>query len=144
MPETINGSVVNEPVSVWECYDLQTGTIYWRQTGITQPPTQITFSENTMPVPGGSARTDRTVASLLYLGSGRIIKYNPVTGAVTSNQTIPTFSSSILYADPYILSIQSIGTSSAPNYRLINWTLSGVGNNFTASIDSNISWHSLH
>ena len=97
--EPFNG--VTQPV--WTCFDLQTGKVYWQLTSImngatNQAPTLISYAENTMPVPGATARTDRTVASLLYLGSGRVIKYNPITGAVTANMTIPTFTSSLLYA----------------------------------------------
>jgi len=118
--------VITEPYDgisqpVWTCFDLQTGKVYWQITGIyngatNQAPTFISYSENTQPVPGGAARTDRTVASLLYLSSSRVIKYNPITGAVTVNQTTPTFVSSTLYADPFILSVQNTGTSAAPVY----------------------------
>ena len=129
---------------VWTCFDLQTGKVYFQITGINnggtnQAPTMISYSENTMPVPGGAARTDRTVASLLYLGSGRVIKYNPITGAVILNQTIPTFSSSTLYADPNVLSVQTINAT-LNQYRLINWTITGLGSNFTTNIISNITW----
>ncbi len=139
--EPFNG--VTQPV--WICYDLQTGKIIWQITGIyngatNQAPTMISYSENTMPVPGGAARTDRTVASLLWLGTGRVIKYNPMTGAATLNQTIPTFVSSTLYADPFILSVQNLGTTANPVYRLINWTLSGVGSNFAANVNGNVTW----
>ena len=141
---TINGSVVTETTAVWTCFDLQTGKIYWQQTGIgTQFPTLISYSENTMPVPGAGARTDRTVASLVYLGSGRVIKYNPITGAVTANMSIPTFSSSLLYADPYVLSIQDLGASQGANrYHLVNWTLTGISNTGSIStyVQSNITY----
>ena len=44
-----------------------------------------------------------------------------------------------------MLSIQNIGTTSNPNYRLINWTLDGIGTAttaalFQAQIVSNITW----
>ncbi len=127
--------------NVWTCYDLRTGQIYWEKTGINQVPTYISYSENAPPVSGGLGRTDRTVASLLYIGSNQVIKYNPMTGAVTLNQTIPSLSST-LYADPYVLSVQNLGNNvPAPQrYRLINWTLEGLGNNFTANIQSNITY----
>ena len=50
--------------TVWECYDIQTGQIYWDLTNVTRIPTLISFAENTPPVPGALGRTDRTVASL--------------------------------------------------------------------------------
>jgi hypothetical protein len=126
--------------AVWTCYDLRTGQIIWERTGINQVPQYISYSENAPPVSGATARTDRTVASLMYIGSGLVVKYNPMTGAVTLNQTIPTFTSSVLYADPNVLSIQNIGNSTRPNYRLINWTIAGLGSNFTANVISNSSY----
>lgn len=120
--------------NVWTSYDLRTGKIYWEKIGINQVPTYISYSQNAPPVLGGEGRTDRTVASLLYIGNTQVIKYNPMTGAVTLNQTIPSMSSN-LYADPYVLSVQNLGGSRG--YRLINWTLEGLGNNFTTNIISN-------
>jgi hypothetical protein len=97
-----------------------------------------------MPVPGASARTDRTVASLLYLGTNRVIKYNPVTGVVTANMSTPSFSSSLLYADPYVLSIQDLGAAQGANrYHLINWTVTGISStatSFTPYVISNITY----
>jgi hypothetical protein len=131
--------------AVWECYDIQTGEIYWDLTNVTRIPTMISFAENTPPVPGALGRTDRTVASLVYIGSsavsgtGLVVKYDPMTGAITLNQTIP-LTSGTLYADPFVLSVQTLGSGSSTQYRLINWTLQGLGSNFTASINSNITW----
>ena len=125
--------------TVWECYDIQTGQIYWDLTGVTQVPTHISFAENAPPVPGGLGRTDRTIVNLAYIGSssvsgtGLVVKYNPMTGAVTSNETIPV-TSGTLYADPYVLSIQTIGSGANTQYRLINWTLQGISStNFVSS-----------
>lgn len=126
--------------AVWTCYDLRTGEIYWEKTGINQVPQYISYSQNAPPVSGAGARTDRTVASLLYVSNNLIVKYNPVTGAVTLNQTIPTMVATNFYSDPYILSIQNIGNTSNPNYRLLNWTLEGLGSNFTASVLGNVSY----
>jgi hypothetical protein len=131
---------VTQPV--WTCYDIRTGEIFWERTGVNQVPTYISYAQNAPPVSGATARTDRTVASLLYIGSNLVTKYNPMTGAVTLNQSIPTLSSSTLYADPYVLSIQNLG-SSVPveqRYCLINWTIEGLGSNFTSNIISNITY----
>jgi hypothetical protein len=131
--------------TVWECYDLRTGEIYWDLTNVTRIPTLISFAENTPPVPGALGRTDRTVASLVYIGAsavsgtGLVVKYDPMTGAVTLNQTIP-LTSGTLYADPNVLSVQTLGSGSNTQYRLINWTLQGLGSNFTANIISNITY----
>ncbi len=133
--------------TVWECFDIQTGQIYWDLTNISQIPTHISFAENTPPVPGGLGRTDRTIVNLVYIGPsavsniGLVVKYNPMTGAVTSNSTIP-ITSGTLYADPYVLSIQTLGSGSNTQYRLLNWTLQGLtSTNFaSACLISNISY----
>ena len=139
--------VITEPFDgitqpVWTCYDIQTGKVYWQLTNVTRVPTLISFAENAPPVPGGVTRADRTVPSLVYIGSsaitgtGLVTKYSPATGAVTVNATIPV-TSGTLYADPYVLSVQTIGTK---NY-LINWTLAGISStNFATCIMSNITW----
>jgi hypothetical protein len=142
--------VINEPYNgftqpVWTCYDIQTGKIYWQLTNITRVPTMISYSENTPYVPGATARADRTVPSLVYIGAsavtgtGLVVKYNPGNGAVLLNQTIP-LTSGTLYADPYVLSVQTLGSGSNTQYRLINWALGGLGSNFTASIMSNTTY----
>ncbi len=134
--------------SVWECFNLQTGQIYWQHTGITNPPTLVSISQAAPPVPGATSRASLTSPDPVYLSTSRIIEYDPISGAVVNNVTLPVspgLSSSILYADPYVLSIQNIGTTSNPNYRLINWTLDGIGTAttaalFQAQIVSNITW----
>ncbi len=129
--------------TVWECTDIRTGQVYWDLTNVAHPPTYISYAENSPPVPGGLGRTDRTTVSLLFLGTGFVTKYNPITGAITLNATIPTFASSTLYADPFVLSVQNIGTNTNPNYRLINWTLQGIGaagTTFANNLISNITF----
>jgi hypothetical protein len=123
--------------TVWECFNIRTGEIYWDVANINQPPTVISYAENTPPVPGALGRTDRTTVSLVYIGSSRVIKYNPITGSVTLNVSIPV-TTGTLYADPYVLSTQSL---TGGNYRLINWTLQGLSStNFATNIISNISY----
>ena len=140
--------------TVWECFDIQTGKIYWQLTNQTHTPTLISYSQQNPPVIGGAFRADRTQPSLVYIGAsavsglGLVIKYNPVTGAIIANSTIPLTSGTV-YADPYVLSVQTIGTK---NY-LINWTLDGItpglsfqslpgiqANFATYNLISNISW----
>jgi hypothetical protein len=125
----INGSAVTETVSVWQCYDIRTGKIYWEQTGITQPPTVVTKNLATPSVPGAEQTGAGAGSfSLIYVGSSRIIRYEPYTGAVQLNITIP-FASGTMYCDPYILSVQDLGAAAANatggRYRLVNWTLAG-------------------
>jgi hypothetical protein len=125
--------------SVWECSDIRTGQVYWDLPNIANKPTYISYAENAPPVPGGLGRTDRTTVSLLYLGSNLVTKYNPITGAIILNASIPSLSSSTLYADPYVLSIQDLGASQGANrYHLINWTLQGLSTNLTAFATTNV------
>ena len=121
---------------VWVSYDIQTGQVYWTITGLMDgthntAPTLLSYSLNNPPVPGGQYRADRTNPSLVYIGAsavsgvGLVIKYNPITGAVISNSTIP-LTSGTLYADPFVLSVQTLGSGTSTTYRLINWTLDGL------------------
>jgi outer membrane protein assembly factor BamB len=156
--ETITEPYQGVTQPVWTCFDLQTGKIYWQLTNQTHTPTLISYSQQNPPVIGGAFRADRTQPSLVYIGAsavsnlGLVIKYNPVTGAIIANSTIP-LTSGTLYADPYVLSVQNIGNTSSPNYRLINWTLDGItpglsfqslpgiqANFATYNLISNISW----
>lgn len=123
---TVNGTTQTEPISVWQCYDLRTGKIYWEQTGIAQTPTIVTQNLVAGAVPGAE-QTGMGAGSfsLVYIGSSRIIRYDPYTGAVQLNITLP-FSSGTMYADPYVLSIQDLGAAQGANrYHLINWTVAG-------------------
>jgi hypothetical protein len=126
MTEVINGSTVQETVSVWQCYDIRTGAIYWEQTGITQAPTLVTYNQAVSSEPGaGQTGMGTGTYSLMYLSGTRMIKYDPFSGAVQMNISLP-FLSATFYNDPYVLSIQNIGSAINPNYRLVNWTTIGV------------------
>ena len=125
----VNGTDVTETVSVWQCYDIRTGKIYWEQTGITQAPTIVTQNLVAGSVPGAE-QTGMGAGSfsLVSICSSRIIRYDPYTGSVQLNITLP-FSSGTMYVDPYVLSIQDLGAAAANatggRYRLINWTVAG-------------------
>jgi len=125
--QMINGSLVTETVSgVWQCYDIRTGAIYWEQTGIAQPPTVVTYNQAVASEPGaGQTGAGTGSFSLMYLSGTRMIKYDPYSGAVQMNISLP-FSASTFYNDPYVLSIQTIGSGSTATYRLVNWTTIGV------------------
>ncbi len=116
--------------SVWQCYDLRTGEIYWEKTGVTQAPTVISYqayaTANTASAAGKeAANLGGLNVALMYVGSGRIIKYNPWNGAVTQNYSFaPLTSATAQYGDMLFLSIQNIGNTTNPNYRLSNWTIS--------------------
>jgi len=127
--------------SVWQCYDLRTGEIYWEKTDVTTVPSYIEYDEGSGEVPGGAGRAfgDIGYVSLLYIGGGRLMKYNPFTGALTMDVEIPALTSSALYyRNCYALSVQNLGGG---QYRLINWTTAGVpGRNRYPLIISNTSY----
>jgi len=139
--------------SVWQCYDLRTGEIYWEKTGITQVPTMIMYSEREMDVvPGETASTLGMRVDLMYVGNSRLITYNAWTGAVKVNISISPLTTGTYYASydwPYFLTVQDLGANAANatggRYRLINWTLAGdvtgfgLGN-FRLGVCNNITW----
>jgi outer membrane protein assembly factor BamB len=136
----------------WRCYDIRTGELYWErplEDGESAPDIVEYMSQNE-EVPGASARAAKTIY-LVSISGGRILKYDPTTGVLEVNITgLPSgVSGSTFYADPYVLSVQRLGSS----YRLINWTIednagsweSGaagrtVVNDFTARVKNNITW----
>ncbi len=139
--KTFNG--VAQPV--WQCYDIRTGEVYFELTNITQPPTFIMYD------PGGNAGESdanaqpfTATAYLGYIGNGRLIKYRPWNGAIVGNYSIDPLTTGVFYNNPYVLSVQNIGTTANPNYRLINWTTKGTFDSLTTTagtrIVGNISW----
>ncbi|HLN46125.1 MAG TPA: PQQ-binding-like beta-propeller repeat protein [Candidatus Sulfotelmatobacter sp.] len=147
MPTTVNGTVRTVPVNVWQCYDLRTGEVFWEQTDVSAPTDVEYASPTTSEVPGAEASGTWSV-SLIYIGGGRLIKYNPSNGAVTANVSISPLTSGTYYMnslardfDPCALSVQDLGTAAGANrYRLINWTTRGSSTNFTSRIKNNVSW----
>ncbi len=136
MERTVNGSTVIETTSVWQSYDIRTGQVYWEQTGITQPPTVVTYNQVAGSVPGAEQTGMGTgYFSLMYIGS-RLIKYDPYTGAVNLNISLPV-TSGTYYKEPYVLSVQNLGGG---KYALINWTTTGSDTNFANRIISNVTW----
>jgi hypothetical protein len=150
-------------VTKWRCFDLRTGEVYWERpvaSGETLP-TILTYEPGGPEVPGAEAQHTDTVYLVALIspsGSnpGRIIKYNPWTGVVAANITAqPTgVGAGTYYRDPWCLSIQTIGSGSTVQYRLINWTIAnnagteviGIGGgqptiqDFNQRIWGNISW----
>jgi len=135
--------------SVWQCYDLRTGEIYWEKTGITQVPNMILYSEReTTTVPGETASSGRSRGELMYVGGGRLIVYQPWAGDVDFNISIAPLTTGTYYASydwPYFLTVQTLGSGANAQYRLINWTIagdrSGFGlGNFRLSVLTNVSW----
>ncbi|MGD6808648.1 MAG: PQQ-binding-like beta-propeller repeat protein [Candidatus Bathyarchaeia archaeon] len=126
-----------ETQSVWQCYDLRTGAIIWERTGVTTP-TSIEYGEASAGAVAG-AETVSTSASLIAISGNRLIKYNPATGAVTTNVSIPSFTTTQYYMNGYALSVQTINASEL-NFRLINWTTQGSTSSFNSRIVSNITY----
>ena len=131
--------------SVWECYDLRTGQIYWDQVNVTHPPTSISYETGAPIVAGGSAKQSMLTVSLLYIGSGMMTKYNPFTGAITYNISLSPLTSGTVFANNYVLSVQTIGSGASAKYYLVNWTditeiQRGVNPTWAQRIQSNISW----
>ena len=130
-----------------ECYDLQTGHVYYQipvaQGGIT--PTAISYGVAGLPDVVGDIADLQPGVRLLSIGA-RLIWIDPFTGAVIYNVTGMT---GTYYNDPYVLSIQTNNT--AIGNRLINWTCEdqvknggmtvvGTNDNFTARIISNVTF----
>ena len=136
-----------ETQSVWTCYDIRTGEIFWERTGVSAPA-YIEYSYGLPSVPGAEASTG-TTASLYRIGGNKLHKFNPSTGAMTLDRDIPSFTSTEYYMNGYALSVQTLsstggpgeyGTPSAGIYRLINWTTAGSSSDFNDRIISNITW----
>ena len=144
--QTLTKIVDGEPTRVWQCYDLRTGEVYWEQTGVTRLPNMVSYlPRTTHMVPGEEAFSSHLSVDLMYIGGGRIIKYDPWDGTETYNIDMSPLTSATFYATPDIfLSVQNLGGG---NYRLINWTIggyltyyTGFTPNYTVSVLNNITW----
>jgi hypothetical protein len=124
--------------SVWTCTDIRTGQVIWERTGVTAPTIIEYASSATVSVPGAT-ESGSVSASLIALSGGRMIKYNPSTGAVTLNISTSPLSSVTYYTNGYALGVQIINQT-ALNFRLINWTTLGTASTLAARIVSNTSF----
>jgi len=137
--------------TVWESYDLRTGQVYWDETGLAgYTPTVIEYDNSGLPAVEGAGSNAAVVPSLVSLSNNRLIKYNPFSGAVTVNMSIPTFSSISNNAtstttvnqyceNGYVLSVQILNAATY-DYRLINWTTFGSSTNWNSRVISNITF----
>ena len=144
---TITKSVSGVSTSVWECYDLRTGEVYWQQTGV--PAAQWVIYESGFGAQGGADPQYGRAMFLATISNGRFIKYDPFTGAVSQNISIAPITSGTFYADTdfgYFYSVQTLGSGASTQYRLLNWTVHGdIGTssqqvNMSLRILSNITW----
>jgi hypothetical protein len=151
MPTLVNGTYINIPTSVWQCYDLYTGAIYWEQTGV--PGATMWIQEQALPEVAGGGSNYPGTDQVMYaacISNGYMIKYNLYTGAVFQNISIAPLTTGTFYKDTdeaYFLTVQNLGAAAAPNqYRLINWSANGVSGagatitNIGLHIYSNITW----
>lgn len=139
-PTTINGTTRNLVVSVFKCYDLRTGQVYWEQTD-TPTPTAIEYGTGSLSVPGVIPKFPTTSTSLVYIGGGRLIKYSPITGALTLNVSISPLTTTSYYMNGYAIGVQDLGSAQGANrYRLINWTTLGTDTNLASRVASNITF----
>ncbi len=139
------------PTSCAICYDLRTGELYYAiptsEGGTT--PTSINYiwggglGGTGGEVPGGTEQVGTSV-ELMVVGT-RLLKINPITGAITTNVT----GWSGTKIGEFVITIQTNNT--ATGTRWINWTTRGTSNNFTSrvvenktyasnSLGSNIDW----
>lgn len=118
--------------SYWRCNDVRTGELIWERpltTGETSP-TYIEYQAKIKPSGGGDAES--AGALLLAISNGYMRKYDPFTGAMTLNRTLPgglTGTGGTYYMNAHCLYVQNLG-SRVPvdeRYRLINWTTAGNG-----------------
>jgi hypothetical protein len=127
--------------NVWECYDIRTGQLIWEKVDVpfNQRPTFIMLSLSSQgPVEGSQPYEARPL--LGYIGGGRLIKYNPMNGDIIGNYSIDPLTTGTFYKDPFVLSVQTIGSGASAQYRLINWTTLGTSSTFASRIISNITW----
>ena len=144
------------------CYDIRTGEIFFEQPAATTTVSMFgglfVFTSTLLPnilaytksgmleVPGATAGATYSV-ELLALGGGRLYKWNPWTGALTTNVSIApmtdtggTFHNQM---EGYVLGVQDLGAAAgAGRYRLINWTTAGTSSNFASRVISNTSYAS--
>ncbi len=140
--QEITKLVDGEIIDVWQCYDLRTGEVYWEQTGVTQIPNQVAHIGGThIAVPGAGAHMRGMGVQLVYIGGGRMVKYDPFSGDVIADISIAPLSSSTLYGGEYALGVQNLGGG---NRRLLNWSIIETERNvvkgFEERIVSNITW----
>ena len=136
-------------VTYWQCYDLRTGELLWeRPLSGESAPNLVSHTTRTISaVPGDIASARNVGVELMYVGGGRLLKYDAWTGDVNLNISIAPLSSGTFYANglsaPMFLTVQNLG--GGRGYRLINWTVIGdIGYpdviNKRLGVIGNISW----
>ena len=139
-------------VTYWQCYDLRTGQLLWERPLATgeSAPNLLSYTTRTVSaVPGDTASARNHGVDLMFVGGGRLLKYDAWTGAVKLNISISPLTTGTFYANsesaPLFLTVQSLGSGANVQYRLINWTIIGTPAypdiiNRRLGVISNISW----
>jgi hypothetical protein len=137
--ETLKVQMNGEIVTCATCYDLRTGEIHYAiptsEGGVT--PNRVAY----YPPGPDTLATAHISTELLAISGSTLRKVDAYTGAV-SEYDISPISGGLYYYQygGWVLSVQNIGNSSDPEYRLINWTTQGNSNNFESRLLSNVSW----
>ena len=125
-------------VTYWKCYDIRTGELFWERPleAGESAPTVICYETADPAVPGTNFKSSQSV-SLVYIGGGRMLKYDPWTGALSINCSIAPLTTATYYMNGYALGIQNLGGG---EYRLINWTTLSSGTTLTSRMVSNTTY----
>jgi hypothetical protein len=79
--------------------------------------------------------------SIMSIANNKLLKYNPNSGILILNVSIPAMTSNTYYKNGFVLSTQDLGAAAgAERYRLINWTTLGTSTNFASRIYSNVTY----
>jgi outer membrane protein assembly factor BamB len=134
--------------TVFQCYDLRTGEIYWERALAGAPtPNIIEYQPPGAVYVIGSTNIARDTEAdqgwainFIAISGTQLYKFNPGTGVMTANISISPISGGTYYAPGLVYSIQTIGSGASATYRLINWTTWGTSTTFASRIASNISY----
>jgi hypothetical protein len=124
--------------SVWQCYDIRTGKVYWEKYPAAQTPTFIIYDPGVAEI--AEAVPHLATVYLGYIGSGFLIKYDPWNGNIVGNYSISPLTTSTYFEEPYAIGVQTIGSGSTAQYRLIKWNTAGTNATLASRVASNISW----
>ena len=137
--QTMTVPINGMPTSSAVCFDLRTGEQYYAiptaSGGIT--PTHIAYWSGVDTAVPGAGEAATFGVELHTISGGRLYKINPLTGAITANISLPTFSNAeMVYRDGYYLSYMRTGTAGAADEKgvLYNWTAQGSSTNFASRI----------
>jgi len=145
-------------ITVLQCYDLRTGTVYFERAGLPATPSIIEYTPPGTNYAIGSTNIARDtladqgwVIDFIAFTGSQMYKFSPASGAITLNCTLTqvttsgpavyiTLSTPTYYMPGYALAVQTIGTGASATYRLLNITTFGTNPTLVGRIVSNITW----